>query len=63
MKIPEPILKFLKSNRIVTPTPIQLQGIPTACVRITTGIQQTNWTSVSQAVTSLASHSLVPEKH
>jgi len=30
MKIPEPILKFLKSNRIVTPTPIQLQGIPTA---------------------------------
>jgi hypothetical protein len=30
MKIPEPILQFLKGNKIVTPTPIQLQGIPTA---------------------------------
>lgn len=30
MKIPKPILDFLKANRIVTPTPIQLQGIPTA---------------------------------
>ncbi|GLB35208.1 putative P-loop containing nucleoside triphosphate hydrolase protein [Lyophyllum shimeji] len=30
MKIPEPILDFLKANRIVSPTPIQLQGIPTA---------------------------------
>ncbi|KAF9456502.1 P-loop containing nucleoside triphosphate hydrolase protein [Collybia nuda] len=30
MKIPEPILQYLKINRIVTPTPIQLQGIPTA---------------------------------
>ncbi|KAJ6611794.1 P-loop containing nucleoside triphosphate hydrolase protein [Mycena sp. CBHHK59/15] len=30
MKIPEPILQYLKVNRIVTPTPIQLQGIPAA---------------------------------
>ncbi|KIJ99561.1 hypothetical protein K443DRAFT_102004 [Laccaria amethystina LaAM-08-1] len=30
MKIPEAILEYLKSKRIVTPTPIQLQGIPTA---------------------------------
>jgi ATP-dependent RNA helicase DDX41 len=32
MKIPKPMLEFLKSNRIITPTPIQLQGIPTAYV-------------------------------
>jgi len=30
MKIPSTIVKYLKSNRIVTPTPIQMQGIPTA---------------------------------
>ncbi|KAJ8585221.1 DEAD-domain-containing protein [Rhizopogon salebrosus TDB-379] len=30
MKIPESMLQFLKSNKITTPTPIQLQGIPTA---------------------------------
>ncbi|OAX43782.1 DEAD-domain-containing protein [Rhizopogon vinicolor AM-OR11-026] len=30
MKIPESMLHFLKSNKITTPTPIQLQGIPTA---------------------------------
>lgn len=30
MKIPEPMLQFLKASRITTPTPIQLQGIPTA---------------------------------
>ncbi|KJA27267.1 hypothetical protein HYPSUDRAFT_62949 [Hypholoma sublateritium FD-334 SS-4] len=30
MKIPEPILDYLRSNRIVNPTPIQLQGIPVA---------------------------------
>ncbi|KAF9051136.1 P-loop containing nucleoside triphosphate hydrolase protein [Hymenopellis radicata] len=30
MKIPDPIIQFLKSNRIVSPTPIQLQGIPAA---------------------------------
>jgi ATP-dependent RNA helicase DDX41 len=30
MKIPEPILAYLRSNRIVNPTPIQLQGIPIA---------------------------------
>ncbi|KAI0085390.1 P-loop containing nucleoside triphosphate hydrolase protein [Irpex rosettiformis] len=30
MKVPEPFVKFLKSKRITTPTPIQLQGIPTA---------------------------------
>ncbi|KZP29981.1 DEAD-domain-containing protein, partial [Athelia psychrophila] len=29
MKIPKPMLEFLKSARITTPTPIQLQGIPT----------------------------------
>jgi ATP-dependent RNA helicase DDX41 len=30
MKIPAPLLKFLKSKRILAPTPIQLQGIPVA---------------------------------
>ncbi|KAG6841201.1 DEAD-box ATP-dependent RNA helicase 35 [Blastosporella zonata] len=30
MKVPQPILEYLKANRIVAPTPIQLQGIPTA---------------------------------
>lgn len=30
MKIPEPMLNFLKANRILTPTPIQIQGIPAA---------------------------------
>ncbi|KAH9967906.1 P-loop containing nucleoside triphosphate hydrolase protein [Russula dissimulans] len=30
MKIPQPLLKFLKSKRIIDPTPIQLQGIPVA---------------------------------
>ncbi|KAH9830995.1 DEAD-domain-containing protein [Rhodofomes roseus] len=30
MKVPEVLVKFLKSKRITTPTPIQLQGIPTA---------------------------------
>ncbi|KAF9475315.1 DEAD-domain-containing protein [Pholiota conissans] len=30
MKIPEPILDYLRSKRIVNPTPIQLQGIPVA---------------------------------
>lgn len=30
MKIPEPIVQFLKTNRIISPTPIQLQGIPAA---------------------------------
>ncbi|KAG2747484.1 P-loop containing nucleoside triphosphate hydrolase protein [Suillus brevipes Sb2] len=30
MKIPESMLQFLKSKKITTPTPIQLQGIPTA---------------------------------
>ncbi|KAH8983588.1 P-loop containing nucleoside triphosphate hydrolase protein [Lactarius hatsudake] len=30
MKLPHPLLKFLKSKRITTPTPIQLQGIPVA---------------------------------
>lgn len=32
MKIPRPMLQFLKSKKITTPTPIQLQGIPTALV-------------------------------
>lgn len=32
MKIPEPILEYLRSKRIVSPTPIQLQGIPVAYV-------------------------------
>ena len=32
MKIPPAILKHLKSSRINSPTPIQLQGIPTAYV-------------------------------
>ncbi|KZT66838.1 DEAD-domain-containing protein [Daedalea quercina L-15889] len=30
MKVPETLVKFLKSKRITKPTPIQLQGIPTA---------------------------------
>ncbi|KAI0798122.1 P-loop containing nucleoside triphosphate hydrolase protein [Abortiporus biennis] len=30
MKVPEPLVRFLKSKRITKPTPIQLQGIPTA---------------------------------
>ncbi|OSD02753.1 P-loop containing nucleoside triphosphate hydrolase protein [Trametes coccinea BRFM310] len=30
MKVPEPLVKFLKSKRITKPTPIQLQGIPVA---------------------------------
>ncbi|KAH9977229.1 DEAD-box protein abstrakt [Lactifluus volemus] len=30
MKIPQPLLKFLKSKRITSPTPIQLQGMPVA---------------------------------
>ncbi|CAK5279507.1 unnamed protein product [Mycena citricolor] len=30
MKIPQPILEHLKANRIVNPTPIQLQGLPAA---------------------------------
>lgn len=30
MKIPDSMLQFLKSKKIITPTPIQLQGIPTA---------------------------------
>ncbi|KAI0075446.1 P-loop containing nucleoside triphosphate hydrolase protein [Panus rudis PR-1116 ss-1] len=30
MKVPEALVKFLKSKRITVPTPIQLQGIPTA---------------------------------
>ncbi|KAG6816943.1 hypothetical protein H0H87_001458 [Tephrocybe sp. NHM501043] len=30
MKVPVPILEYLKANRIIAPTPIQLQGIPTA---------------------------------
>lgn len=33
MKIPDPLVKFLKSKRITKPTPIQLQGIPTAYVQ------------------------------
>ena len=34
MKVPEPLVKFLKSKRITKPTPIQLQGIPTAYVYV-----------------------------
>ncbi|KIO13130.1 hypothetical protein M404DRAFT_12200 [Pisolithus tinctorius Marx 270] len=30
MKIPQQMLHFLRSKKIITPTPIQLQGIPTA---------------------------------
>ncbi|KAG8855168.1 DEAD-box ATP-dependent RNA helicase 35 [Tulasnella sp. 330] len=30
MKIPNCLLKFFKKNKIVTPTPIQMQGLPTA---------------------------------
>ena len=34
MKVLEPLVKFLKSKRITKPTPIQLQGIPTAYVHV-----------------------------
>ena len=33
MKIPQPLLRHLRSRRILKPTPIQLQGIPVAYVR------------------------------
>lgn len=33
MKLPAPILKYLKGKKIVKPSPIQIQGIPTASVR------------------------------
>jgi ATP-dependent RNA helicase DDX41 len=32
MKIPNVMLKYLKSKRIIDPTPIQLQGMPVASV-------------------------------
>lgn len=34
MKIPDVMVKYLKSKRIVDPTPIQLQGMPVASVRL-----------------------------
>ena len=36
MKIPAPLLKHFKKKGIVNPTPIQLQGLPTACVATST---------------------------
>ena len=30
MKIPKPIIDYMKGNGIKKPTPIQIQGIPTA---------------------------------
>jgi ATP-dependent RNA helicase DDX41 len=30
MKIPPSILQYLRKNKIIKPTPIQIQGIPTA---------------------------------
>lgn len=30
MKLPPPLLKYLKAKKILKPTPIQIQGIPTA---------------------------------
>ena len=41
MKIPSTIVKYLKSNRIVTPTPIQMQGIPTAYAFYSTACEMT----------------------
>lgn len=32
MKLPPPIIKYLKGKKILKPTPIQIQGIPTAYV-------------------------------
>lgn len=32
MKLPKPLLDHLKSKKILSPTPIQLQGLPVACV-------------------------------
>jgi superfamily II DNA/RNA helicase len=51
MKIPEPILQYLKSNRIITPTPIQLQGIPAAYVSLTSFLQPLTYPIASQDVT------------
>jgi ATP-dependent RNA helicase DDX41 len=30
MKLPEPILKYLKEKKIEKPSPIQIQGLPVA---------------------------------
>lgn len=30
MKLPKPLLDYLKNKKILSPTPIQLQGIPVA---------------------------------
>ena len=32
MKLPQPLLDYLKKKKIAAPTPIQLQGVPVACV-------------------------------
>ena len=53
MKIPEPILAYLRSNRIVNPTPIQLQGIPIAYVILSTPGEHLMYSLASQDVISL----------
>ena len=50
MKIPEPILAYLRSNRIVNPTPIQLQGIPIAYVILSTHMNILKYSLASQDV-------------
>ena len=35
MKLPRPLLDYLKAKKIMAPTPIQLQGLPVAYVIIT----------------------------
>lgn len=32
MKLPRPLLDYLKKKKIEAPTPIQLQGLPVVCV-------------------------------
>ena len=34
MKLPKPLLDHLKAKKILAPTPIQLQGLPVACVSL-----------------------------
>jgi hypothetical protein len=49
MKIPKPILAHLKSKGILKPTPIQIQGLPTALVFFC--VSQTRRTCTSQRPT------------
>lgn len=58
MKIPAPILQYLTTNRIVAPTPIQLQGIPAAYVRLFARLLSVTFRPDFRVVILLASPSL-----